>query len=83
MILLTLLKVSHGELPLSKAASAVKSIVPKDFNPLIKQSLEHACLPYFQLAEAFLNRSNTAVFENDLAIKEEKYKADKNFGLVK
>jgi|LauGreDrversion4_2_1035121.scaffolds.fasta_scaffold363664_1 COP9 signalosome complex subunit 3 len=83
LIILTLIKVAQGEIPRSQAGNHIKSLLPKDFNQMLKQPLESTCIPYFNLSEAFLNRENPVLFENEMQAKEEKFKADKNWGLVK
>ena len=50
---------------------------------MLKQALESQCYSYFALSEAFLARDAPTVFENELSAKEERYRADKNWGLVK
>lgn len=56
LILLTLIKVAHGEIPASQASTHIKNLLPKDFNLMLKQPLDQTCLPYFTLSEYFLNR---------------------------
>ena len=40
LIVLTLIKVAQGEIPSSQSGSHVKSLLPKDFNAMLKQPLE-------------------------------------------
>jgi len=83
LILLTLIKVAHGQVPTSQAGTHIKNLLPKDFNPMLKQGLDSTCLPYFTLSECFLNRENPQAFENELTMRLERYKQDRTWGLVK
>jgi COP9 signalosome complex subunit 3 len=83
LILLTLIKVASGEIPTSQAGTHIKQLLPKDFNQMLKQPLEQTCLAYFSLGESFLARDNPQIFEQELSHKEERFRADRNWGLVK
>jgi len=50
---------------------------------MLKQPLEQTCLAYFSLGESFLSRDNPQNFEQELSLKEERFRADRNWGLVK
>ena len=50
---------------------------------MLKQPLEQTCLPYFALSESFLIRESPQNFEQELSHKEERFRADRNWGLVK